>query len=129
MFGASREEEPETPEVPKLSPAQALSYWRDAARALKGILNQIDATTPETEHMDGMVEEMRDAATQHLVAANALVGHYTMLASDQTGTFVPTSPAPIQQTQPHSQGQSFVPSSRQAAMPGVTFRQQPAGVW
>lgn len=128
MFGAQREEETETPAVPQLSPNQALSYWRDAARALKGILNQIDATTPETEHMGGMVEEMRDAATQHLIAANALVGHYTMLVSDHTGTFTPTGSARAQQAPPQ---QGFVPSSRQAAMPGASpaRQQQPAGAW
>lgn len=142
MFNRNRDEGP-----PQLSPVEALGYWTDAARTLRQMLAQLDATTPATEQMDGMVEELRDTGRAHLIAANALVGHYTMITADQQRQPVPQEAGgpPLQMFQPR-QGPapagpagpptntpptntgwaappvSSVPPARQAAMPAYPAR-------
>lgn len=101
---------PNTPPPDGLSPGQALAYWKQVARTLHTMLGQMDSTTPQTECFDAMLADLRDAATAHLVAANALVGHYTMLAADQK--------QPGWATTEQAAPASYVPTSRQSAMPG-----------
>lgn len=124
-------------ETQQLSPEQALGYWRGVAVALRSMLAQLDEATPATESLGAMLEDLRDAATSHLVGANALVGHYTMLAADQqqpVAAAVAPQAVPFQQGYPlQQQGwvpqpvqpqpavvgpQSFVPPARLQSTPG-----------
>jgi len=122
----------DTPRSDPLTPQQALRYWKDAARTLRTMLAQLDRTTPETGEFEGMLDDLRDAATSHLIAANALVGHYTMLVGDRAERPAPPAPQPALQPQrpaagwnPPAQGPPpQVPPARQAAMPSYQVRDQ-----
>lgn len=115
----------------QLTPEQALHYWRQVAKTLRAMLDQLPSATPDAAEFGQLAEDTKDAATAYLVAANAYIGHYTTLVSDRPHQ--PTPPAVAQQPQaPHGWQQptgSHVPPSRQAVMPGYQQYPDPARSW
>ena len=111
-------------EIPELTPDQALAYWRQVARNLRAMLQQLPSATPAAEQFAQLADDTRDALMAYLVAANAYIGHYTTLISEARPQQPPPA-APVVTEQPavsgwQPSGGSYVPPSRQATMPGYS---------
>lgn len=101
-----------------LTAQQKLDYWMAAQRSLDTMLSQLDDVAPTGERYEPMVEDLRAAATTHLVAAGAAVGIFLLeVHNEQQAGGQQSMPLPTGTRQPEVGRCSRVPSTRQSTMP------------